>query len=54
MQAVLQLALTSLPIMNGLFGTAPILGDVWAQIFLVAVVAALVVAVHKRLTRSMA
>jgi cation-transporting ATPase F len=50
-QAIGQLALTYLPAMNTLFGTAPIGGDVWLRILAIAVAATLVVAVDKRLRR---
>jgi cation-transporting ATPase F len=50
-QAIGQLAITYLPAMNTLFGTAPIGGDVWLRILGVAVAASLVVAVDKRLRR---
>ena len=50
-QAIGQLAITYLPAMNTLFGTAPISGDVWLRILGIAVAASLVVAVDKRLRR---
>jgi cation-transporting P-type ATPase F len=50
-QALGQLAITYLPAMNTLFGTAPIGGDVWLRILGIAVAASLVVAVDKRLRR---
>jgi cation-transporting ATPase F len=50
-QAIGQLAITYLPAMNSLFGTAPIGGDVWLRILGIAVAASLVVAVDKRLQR---
>ncbi|GAA3463473.1 cation-transporting P-type ATPase [Saccharothrix longispora] len=50
-QAVGQLAITYLPVMNTIFGTAPIGGDVWLRVLAVAVAASLVVAVDKRLRR---
>jgi cation-transporting ATPase F len=50
-QAIGQLAITYLPAMNTLFGTAPIGGDVWLRILGIAVAASLVVAVDKRLRR---
>jgi cation-transporting ATPase F len=37
--------------MNTVFGTAPIGGDVWLRILVIAVAASLVVAVDKRLRR---
>jgi cation-transporting ATPase F len=49
LQAAGQLAITYLPAMNTVFGTAPIGADVWLRILAVAVVAGLVVAVDKRL-----
>ncbi|MEU6795727.1 cation transporting ATPase C-terminal domain-containing protein [Nonomuraea wenchangensis] len=48
-QAAGQLALTCLPAMNGVFGTAPIGGNAWLRILAVAAVATVVVAVDKRL-----
>ncbi|RPF21354.1 cation-transporting P-type ATPase [Myceligenerans xiligouense] len=50
-QAVGQAALTYLPAMNTIFGTAPLGPDVWLRILLVAVAASLVVAADKRLRR---
>ncbi|MCM4081228.1 HAD-IC family P-type ATPase [Paractinoplanes hotanensis] len=50
-QAIGQLAITYLPGMNTLFGTAPIGADVWLRILAIAAVASLVVAVDKRLRR---
>jgi cation-transporting P-type ATPase F len=50
-QALGQLAITYLPAMNTIFGTAPIGADVWLRILAIAVVASLVVAVDKRLRR---
>ncbi|HWM02553.1 MAG TPA: cation-transporting P-type ATPase [Actinophytocola sp.] len=50
-QAIGQLAITYLPAMNTVFGTAPIGGEVWLRILAIAVVASLVVAVDKRLRR---
>ncbi|WP_311137106.1 cation transporting ATPase C-terminal domain-containing protein [Streptomyces sp. I6] len=44
-----QLALTYLPAMNRLFGTAPISGGAWLRILGVAALTALVVAADKRL-----
>ncbi len=46
-----QLALTYLPVMNRLFQTAPIGTAAWLRIFGLALAAALIVAVDKRLTR---
>ncbi len=51
-QAIGQLALTYLPAMNTVFGTAPISADVWLRILAVAVAASLVVAADKRLRRA--
>lgn len=50
-QAIGQLAITYLPAMNTLFGTAPIDGQAWLRILAVAVVASLVVAADKWLRR---
>ncbi|SCG43308.1 cation-transporting P-type ATPase [Micromonospora halophytica] len=50
-QAIGQLAITYLPAMNTVFGTAPIGGDAWLRILAIAVAASLVVAVDKRLRR---
>lgn len=50
-QAIGQLAITYLPAMNTIFGTAPIDGGVWLRILAIAVAASLVVAVDKRLRR---
>ncbi|WP_307849562.1 HAD-IC family P-type ATPase [Qaidamihabitans albus] len=44
-----QLAITYLPVMHTLFGTAPIGGDTWLRILAVALLASVVVAAHKRL-----
>lgn len=51
LQAVGQLAITYLPAMNAVFGTAPIPAEVWLRILAVTVVTSLVVAVDKRLRR---
>jgi cation-transporting ATPase F len=51
LQTVGQLAITYLPAMNTVFGTAPIGAEVWLRIFAVAMVTSLVVAVDKRLRR---
>ncbi len=48
-QVVAQAAITYLPVMNQLFGTAPIPMDAWGRILLLALAASLVVAVDKRL-----
>ncbi len=53
-QAVGQLAITYLPAMNTLFGTAPIGVGVWLRILAIAVGASLVVAADKRLRRGRA
>ncbi|MGH4009999.1 MAG: cation-transporting P-type ATPase [Pseudonocardiaceae bacterium] len=53
-QALGQLAITYLPAMNTVFGTAPIGGEVWLRILAIAVAASIVVAVDKRLRRSWA
>jgi cation-transporting P-type ATPase F len=50
-QALGQLAITYLPAMNTLFGTAPIGGLVWLRILGIALAASFVVAVDKRLRR---
>jgi cation-transporting ATPase F len=47
--ALLQLALTYLPLMNRLFATAPIGGQQWLEIGAVGVVAYVVVGIEKRL-----
>ncbi len=46
--AVLQLALTYVPLMNRLFATAPIGGQAWLKIFAVGVASLLVVGGEKR------
>ena len=46
--AVLQLALTYVPLMNRLFATAPIGGQAWLEIFAVGLASLLVVGVEKR------
>ncbi|GAB2748933.1 cation-transporting P-type ATPase [Nocardioides pakistanensis] len=51
-QALGQLAITYLPVMNRIFGTAPIGWAAWLRILLVAVVASVVVAVDKHRLRS--
>ncbi|MCH7230808.1 HAD-IC family P-type ATPase [Glycomyces sp. L485] len=51
-QAVGQLAITYLPAMNTVFGTAPIGGDVWLRIMAIGIGASLVVAVEKRMRQS--
>ena len=53
-QAIGQLAITYLPAMNTVFGTAPIDGDAWLRILAIAVLASLVVAVDKRIRRERA
>ncbi|MBQ1025244.1 HAD-IC family P-type ATPase [Micromonospora sp. C95] len=52
-QALLQLAITYLPPMNTTFGTAPIGPEVWLRILAVGAVAAVVVAVDKRLRHNL-
>jgi cation-transporting ATPase F len=51
-QAIGQLAITYLPVMNDAFETAPIDGQVWLRIFALASVAGLVVAIDKRARRA--
>ena len=51
-QAVGQLAITYLPAMNELFGTAPIPPEAWPRTLAVALAASAVVAVDKRIRRS--
>ncbi|MBF6241788.1 cation-transporting P-type ATPase [Nocardia otitidiscaviarum] len=51
LQAVGQLAITYLPVMNTVFDTAPIAVDSWLRIAAIAAVASAVVAVDKRLRR---
>ncbi|MFC4128475.1 HAD-IC family P-type ATPase [Nocardia rhizosphaerae] len=46
-----QLAITYVPAMNTVFDTAPIGGDAWLRILLIAAAASLVVAVDKRVRR---
>ena len=46
-QAVAQLTITYLPVMNTVFGTAPLGGEVWLRIFGLAVIVSSVVAVEK-------
>jgi cation-transporting ATPase F len=50
-QAIGQIAITYLPAMNTVFGTAPVGAEVWLRILAVAAAASLVVAVDKRLHR---
>ena len=50
-QAVAQLAITYLPAMNTVFGTAPIEMGAWLRIFGLAFAASVVVAIDKRLRR---
>ncbi len=50
-QAIGQLAITYLPAMNTLFGTAPIGWGAWLRILAIAVATSLIVAVDKRLRR---
>ena len=51
-QAVAQLAITYLPVMNELFRTAPIPPEAWVRILGVALLTSLVVAIDKRLRHS--
>ncbi|WP_036375330.1 HAD-IC family P-type ATPase [Micromonospora sp. ATCC 39149] len=51
LQAVAQLVITYLPVMNSVFNTAPIGGGVWLRILAIAAAAAAVVAIDKRLRR---
>ena len=51
-QAIGQLAITYLPVMNNAFQTAPINLDVWARIFALAIAASIVVAIDKRARRA--
>ena len=46
-QAVAQIAITYLPVMNTIFDTAPLEAEVWLRIFGIAVVVSLVVAAEK-------
>ena len=46
-QAVAQIAITYLPVMNTIFDTAPLQAEVWLRIFGIAVVVSLVVAAEK-------
>ncbi len=48
-----QLALTYLPVMNRLFGTAPLAVDAWSRILTLGLVAWAVVAIDKRLGRKL-
>ncbi|TDD40882.1 HAD family hydrolase [Saccharopolyspora elongata] len=50
-QAAGQLAITYLPVFNGLFHTAPITADVWLRILGLALLAWLIVAADKRLRK---
>jgi cation-transporting ATPase F len=50
-QAIGQIAITYLPVMNTVFGTAPISWGAWLRILAIAMAASLVVAVDKRLRR---
>ncbi|MET3905190.1 cation transporting ATPase C-terminal domain-containing protein [Paenarthrobacter sp. 4246] len=43
-----QAAITNLPVMNGLFHTAPLAPDTWLGILVVGVVASVAVAADKR------
>ncbi len=51
-QAIGQLTITYLPVMNDAFQTAPIGGSVWLRIFALASAASLVVAIDKRARRA--
>ena len=53
-QALGQLAITYLPFMNTVFQTAPIAGDAWLRILVIAVAATIVVSIDKRLRRHLA
>lgn len=50
-QGVAQAALTYVPTLHGLFGTAPISGATWLRIVAIALVASAVVGIDKRLRR---
>jgi cation-transporting ATPase F len=50
-QALAQLALTYLPVMNRIFGTAPLGINAWLRIIGIGIVAALVVAAEKWIRR---
>ncbi len=50
-QALGQAAITYLPAMNTVFDTAPLEGEVWLRIAAIAAIAAVVIAVDKRLRR---
>ena len=52
-QALAQLALTYVPVMNRIFGTAPLGIAAWLRIIGIAIIAALVVAVEKWLRRQL-
>ncbi len=51
-QAIGQLAITYLPVMNDAFQTAPIEASVWLRIFALAAATSLVVAIDKRVRRA--
>ena len=51
-QAIGQLAVTYLSVMNDAFHTAPISGSVWLRILAIAIAASLVVAIDKRVRRA--
>ena len=53
-QAAAQLAITYLPAMNSVFGTAPIDAGAWLRILAIATTAAVVVAIDKRVRRRLA
>ncbi len=48
-QAVLQIAITYLPVMNSMFRTAPIGAETWLAVFAIALGASMVVGLDKRL-----
>ncbi|GAT71035.1 ATPase [Planomonospora sphaerica] len=52
-QVLAQLAITYLPVMNRVFTTAPLPAHTWARILVVALAASAVVAVDKRLRRTL-
>ena len=50
-QVLAQLAITYVPVMHRVFGTAPVPAEAWLRILLLASAASAVVGVHKRLRR---
>lgn len=50
-QVAAQLALTYLPVMNGIFHTAPVRPEAWPWILLIGLVASIIVGIDKRLRR---